>query len=177
MKKYLAIFCLVFVSLSFSADTFNSPFQYFFKPRPIVLTPPVSTNKMMLVNPKGYLDSLLHNGNWEFKPISSIAALKISKGSQSLFSPAFGIGVTAERSVVKDSLNYSTYSISVLAFISDSSVAKTPVNFSPAATIGFLNNHLQVGAGYDFKAPTGSRFFGLIGYGLNITLNKYLSFI
>lgn len=183
MFKPISLIVILVFSLS-AKDIFDNSFDYFFKPRPIIIKPiDTSLNystklSLKLINPQLSL-KVNEPAIWEFKPIVQIPAFKINQSSIpntkldiSLFNSVGG-GITYQRSIVKDSSNYSTLSFSLIALLSSQSITTGPIDFSLAITIGGFDNKLQTGIGYDFGTYIGrSRFFWLLDYGINVTQNK-----
>jgi hypothetical protein len=191
MKKSIIISILMLFSLSFAGDIFNQPFDYFFKSRPI---PTMNSNNLAKLGlskaATSVLDSLMMPGIWEFKPTITIPAFKVTRSDSGTPNKpnistltSTGFGVTYERDIVKksptDTSNYAQMSVSVMILVNDRSILKEPLNLSPAIVLGCLNNHLQAGIGYDFSTKTAQnpiannqRLYGLLTYGVNITLNK-----
>lgn len=160
--KFVPILTVFFLStLSSYAQDDESMFDYFFKPRPIQ---------------KGIVES---NPIWEFKPSVQIPALKLTESNRenaqidASFLASAGGGITLQRSIQKDGKNYSTISWSPAIFLlTGDTTEDNPLDLSYCTTIGFLNNIIQIGAGYDLGVVENrSRFFGVLSFGINLTNN------
>lgn len=147
--------------LTIVAQEKNGLFDYFFKVRPIEMG-------LMEVEPI-----------WEFKPTVQIPAFKITESSRenaqldATFLASTGGGVTLQKRIVKDDKNYAIFSWSpAIILITGDTSKDDPLDLSYCTTIGFFNNLIQLGAGWDFGEVEGrSRWFGVISAGININNN------
>jgi hypothetical protein len=117
---------------------------------------------------------------WEFKPTVQVSATSIRAGATGAdpmlvtFLSAAGPALTLQKTVQDaNGVNYAQYSGS-LAFLVTGRTDEGPT-FQPAValTVGFLNNIVQLGAGYELTAvnPSRQRIFGLLSIGVNLTNN------
>jgi hypothetical protein len=162
MKRLAVLFAVLFlVNVSWA----EGPWDNFFHPRPPI-------HKLGLVS--GETSAL-----WEFKPTIEIAGTEIRKafdgpGLESTFLNAVGPGLTYQHSN-QDAMgvNYSDYSVS-LAFLLTGNTSLSP-SIQPAVAIigGLENNLVGIGAGYELTKlyPAANRWFILMSFGVNLTLN------
>ncbi len=156
-------FCtILFPQIAHAKEEEKSAWRYFFKPKPIMQ----------------FGESA--SAEWLFKPTIQIPALKLTKSIRTdaiadatLFASAGG-GITYQRTIQKNNQNYSTFSVSLIALLmGDTSKTGEVLDFSVAGTLGFLNNIIQVGLGFDLgKVPAErGRLFFLLSAGINLTNN------
>ncbi len=114
---------------------------------------------------------------WKWRPIVSLPALKLTESSRSdakvdaLLLTSTGGGISLQKTFYDkvDKRWKSTFSWSpATILLSGNLSADNPINISYATTVGFFNNLLMIGAGYDLGEVTGrSRFFGVLSIGIN----------
>lgn len=154
-------FVLLFSSVGVSAQENTGLFKYFFKPRPVSLG--IAEFKPI----------------WEFKPTVQIPAIKVTETVRenaqldATFLASAGGGLTLQRTIIKNGSNYASLSWSpVLILLTGDTSKDNPLDSSYCSTLGFFNNLLQIGVGYDFGAVENrSRIFGVLTLGINITNN------
>lgn len=161
MKSFLVLAILLFLSPALKAQ---SPFEYFFKPRPI----PTDTQDFG------------ESRKWEFKPTVQLPGLKLVESTResaeidAFILTSVGGGITYQNSGVKNGKNYAFLSFSPMVLLSGNIAEDGAVlDFSFAGSVGFFNNLLQLGIGRDFgNVPSDrSRIFGLLSIGVNLTEN------
>ncbi len=162
--KHLVLFCsiILFFTFSVQAQENDGLFKYFFKARPVEL---------------GFVDS--NKPKWEFKPTVQIPAIKVTESIRenaqldATFLASAGGGLTLQNTIVKDGKNYSKFSWTPVMFLLTGDTSKdNPLDLSYCTTVGFFNNLLQFGIGYDFgTVQDRSRVFGVLSLGINITNN------
>jgi|SoiMethySBSTD1v2_1073268.scaffolds.fasta_scaffold492002_2 hypothetical protein len=113
----------------------------------------------------------------EWRPNVTIPALKIVESSRenakadALLLVSTGGGISWQKLTFDAASNKwrSTFSFSpATILLSGNLAADNPIDLSYAMTVGFFNNLLMVGAGYDLGKVEGrSRFFGLLSIGVN----------
>jgi hypothetical protein len=119
---------------------------------------------------------------WKWRPTVALPALKLIDSDQGdrkldaflLASTGGGLSLqqgeffTDNDQQKRWRCNFSWSPITVL--LSGDLSADNPVNISYATTLGFFNNLLMIGVGYDFGDITGrnSRLFGLLSVGINL---------
>jgi hypothetical protein len=121
----------------------------------------------------------------QFRPSVIIPALKIVESmrpnvlfdAQVLSSVGGGVSFQFSTPTADDDPSPNTYfSISPLTILvnSDTASAGTPLNISWAGTIGFFNDAIMFGGGYDFGdiGLRHSRWFGLLSIGINFNTTK-----
>lgn len=162
-KLILAIACALTVQVNLSGQEQRGMFSYFFKPRPVeqgmglMESPPI----------------------WEFKPTVQIPAIKVTEsvrdGAQldATFLASTGGGITLQKTIEREKKNYAIFSWSpVIILLTGDTSKDNPLDLSYCTTIGFFNNLIQFGAGWDFGVvEERSRFFGVLSLGINITNN------
>lgn len=163
MKPQLIILALISwsISLHVKAQDRDNPFQYFFRVRPV---------EMGITEEKPI---------WEFKPIVQIPAIKVTESTRenaqldAPFLASTGGGITLQRRIVKNDKNYATFSWSPIMILLTGDTSKDdPLDLSFCTTVGFFNNLIQFGGGWDFGEVVGrSRGFLVISAGINITNN------
>lgn len=114
---------------------------------------------------------------WKWRPIVSLPALKLTESTRAdaqidaLLLTSTGGGVSLQKTYYDevDKRWKSTFSWSpVTILLSGNLSSENPINISYATTIGFFNNLLMIGAGYDLGEVTGrSRYFGVLSIGIN----------
>ncbi len=172
MKKLFLILTLIALALiNINAQERKGKFKYFFKSRPIFIDSiKTSEGIIKLAN----LDPI-----WEFKPTVQVPNLKITESTRenilldaSLIG-SIGGGITLQRSIIKNERNYATFSWTpIMLLITGDRTKDEPLDLSYCTTVGFFNNLLQVGVGYDFgTVEDRSRFFLVTSLGINITNN------
>lgn len=113
----------------------------------------------------------------EWRPVVTLPALKLVETNREdakvdallLTSTGGGISWQKLKYDEEDEKWKSTFSVSpITILLSGNLSADTPIDISYAATVGFFNNLIMVGGGYDLGSVSGrSRFFGLISIGIN----------
>lgn len=158
MKTVLIMSMWVLTNSAFAQVDDDFTFKYFLSPRPTTRAPFVTAN-------------------WDFKPMVQIPALKVVKSKRanaeldaSFFTSAGG-GISLQRTILKGTNNYTTFSTSLIALVNGDTSKDDPLDLSCALTIGFFDNILQLGIGRDFGSVNGSRWFGLLSAGINLTNN------
>lgn len=114
----------------------------------------------------------------EWRPIISLPALKIIQSTRkdaqidALLLTSTGGGISWQKLKLDNTTNKwnSVFSVSPLTILlSGNLTATNPIDISYATTLGFFNNLLMIGGGYDLGTVTGrSRFFGLLSIGVNL---------
>lgn len=112
-----------------------------------------------------------------WRPVVTLPALKLVETSREdakidallLTSTGGGISWQKLKYDEEDEKWKSTFSVSpITILLSGNLSSETPIDISYAATVGFFNNLIMVGGGYDLGSVSGrSRFFGLISIGIN----------
>ncbi|MBD1364429.1 hypothetical protein IDJ77_11475 [Mucilaginibacter sp. ZT4R22] len=112
-----------------------------------------------------------------WRPSVVIPALKIVGSDlpntkvDALLLTSVGGGLTYEKLTWDEKKNkwHSTFSFSPLTVLINGNLSSsTPINLSYATTIGFFDNLIMFGAGYDLGTVNNrSRLFGLLSIGLN----------
>jgi len=167
MKRTIAIAILLVLAATVQAQTWSN----FWQPRPAL-----KAEQHMMAAPGAVM---IGNSILEFKPTAHIAVTQIRPGLNGAstvtdFLDAFGPALTLQHSTQDvNGINYADYSASA-GLLLTGSTTQAPV-FIPEAilTVGFFNNVLQAGVGYDLAARTDdlSRWSIHIGLGINITNN------
>lgn len=113
----------------------------------------------------------------EWRPIVALPALKIVESSRSdakvdaLLLTSTGGGISWQRLKFDDDSKKwkSTFSFSpATILLSGNFTADSPIDISYAMTVGFFNNLIMIGGGYDLGSVSGrSRFFGLLSVGIS----------
>jgi hypothetical protein len=118
---------------------------------------------------------------WELRPIVTIPALKITESTREdakvdvFLLTSTGGGISYQHLKYDDEKKkwYVTFSWSLpTVLLSGNLSADNPVDFSVASTVGFYNNLIMLGGGYDLGAVKGrSRWFGVLSIGINLNNN------
>ena len=113
----------------------------------------------------------------EWRPVVSLPAMKLVESSRpdakvdALLLTSTGGGISWQKLKLDAASNKwkCTFSFSPATFLlSGNFTADNPIDISYAMTVGFFNNLLMIGGGYDLGTVSGrSRFFGLISIGIN----------
>jgi hypothetical protein len=113
---------------------------------------------------------------WRLRPTISLPALKITKSLRadavldvSVFAST-GAGVSLQRIRDKGGESYCTFSVSPLTVCFAGKVGSEPtIDLAWAATVGFFNNRIMFGIGYDLGSVVKrNRLFGLLSLGINL---------
>lgn len=114
---------------------------------------------------------------WKWRPVVSLPALKLTESTRlnaqvdALLLTSTGGGISIQKSYYDDGDKRwkSTFSWSpATILLSGNLSADNPINISYVTTVGFFNNLLMIGAGYDLGEVSGrSRFFGVLSIGVN----------
>jgi hypothetical protein len=161
MKKIIFILSVLTISVSANSQIIST--KYFFKPRPI------------LKEESGSLTE-----KFDIKPIAQIPAIKLTESSRenaqvdATLLVSAGGGFTIQRINTKKGKNYAPWSFSPVTILlsGDTSKEGAVLDFSWCSTLGFFNNVLQIGVGYDFgEVQNRSRWFGCLSLGINLTNN------
>lgn len=160
MKKfYYILFFSLFASISFAQGlkAFFSPI-----PKPVAKALPA----------EGGVEK-----NWSWRPIVSLPALKITESIRAdaqvdaLLLTSTGGGISIQKTVYEPATQRwkSVFSWSpATVLLSGNLSADNPINISYVTTIGFFNNLLMIGGGYDLGSVDGrSRVFGVLSIGIN----------
>ena len=113
----------------------------------------------------------------EWRPVVNLPALKLVESSRDdakvdallLTSTGGGISWQKLKWDSEEKKWKSTFSISpATILLSGNLSADNPIDISYAATVGFFNNLIMLGGGYDLGSVSDrSRFFGVISIGIN----------
>lgn len=113
----------------------------------------------------------------EWRPIVNLPAFKLVESSRenaqvdALVLTSTGGGVAWQKLKYDSATKKWKSLISVspaTILLSGNLSANSPIDIAYAATVGFLNNYIMVGAGYDLGTVEGrSRVFGLLSVGIN----------
>lgn len=118
------------------------------------------------------------NKKKEWRPVINLPAFKIVESSRpdakidALMLTSTGGGISWQKlefdtETNKWKSNFSFSPITIL--VSGNLTAANPIDITYATTVGFFNNLIMFGAGYDLGAVTGrSRIFGLVSIGINL---------
>ena len=111
----------------------------------------------------------------EWRPIVNIPAIKIIESQRenaeldALLLTSTGGGISYQKMEFDGTKWKSKWSLSPATFLLTGNIADNNVDISWAATFGFLNNLIMVGAGRDFGQVEGrSRWFGVLSIGVNL---------
>jgi len=159
MKTTLTIFAL---TICFIANA-QSGLKKFFSPIP---------------NQSYELTDSIETSRNEWRPIISLPAFKILESSRpdakvdALLLTSTGGGISWQKLKKNDKSGKweSTFSFSpATILISGNLTSSNPIDISYATTVGFFNNLIMFGIGYDLGSVTGrSRVFGLVSIGINL---------
>lgn len=115
--------------------------------------------------------------SWKWRPIVTLPALKLTESTRdgaeldALLLTSTGGGISFQKLFFneKDQRWESTFSWSpATLLLSGNLSAENPIDISYVTTIGFFNNLLMLGAGYDLGfVENRSRFFGVVSIGVN----------
>jgi len=159
MKNLTIFFLLIFSSQVFAQNGLKKFFSPI--PKPSSQAPPIDGN---------------NKKQWEWRPIVSLPALKLTKSSRpsaevdALLLTSTGGGISIQKiDFDGDNKAKSTFSWSpITILLSGNLSAENPIDISAATTVGFFNNLLMVGGGYDLGSVNGrGRWFGLVSIGIN----------
>jgi len=158
-KGFLLLFALVWAIMPFgSAASHADDIWSFFRPVP---KPTPETQDQTI---------------WRLRPIVTIPALKISPSTKIDVLADVSMLSSAGGGISMQSLSYdqtegawgSNVSFSLIGLLSGDLTSSNPVDFSGAVAVGFFNDIIMFGLGYDLGYVSGrSRFFGLVSLGVN----------
>ena len=160
MRFTLSVFFLVFVL----GTCFGQGLKSFFSPIP-------APQLGILPSEGGTKPS------WQWRPIVSLPALKLTESTRAgakldaLLLTSTGGGISVQKLIFdetdkrwKSGFSWSPATI----LLSGNLSAEKPIDISYATTIGFFNNLLMFGAGYDLGfVENRSRIFGVVSIGIN----------
>ena len=186
MRKLLVISTvLTVITTVATGQELDLSFKHFLKPRPVR----VMIDTTVVANTEMAMDRLLPGGAtvlvdenrlvWEFKPLVQIPAIRLTESVRenakvdATFLASAGGGITFQRSALQDDGRWgSTFGVSAVVLIAGDTSQDVVLDFSVGLTLGFFNNLIQVGAGYDLgQVNDRSRLFGLLSAGINLTSN------
>lgn len=116
---------------------------------------------------------------WQWRPIVSLPTLKLTESVRpntqldALLLTSVGGGISLQKIKLEDteagSKAVSTFSWSPLTvLLSGNLTADNPIDLSVATTVGFFNNLIMIGGGYDLGTVNNrSRWFGVLSIGVN----------
>lgn len=172
MKKLFLLSIILFQSLSFSqtesgVSNEESWFKKFFSPIP---SPIKNTDRLGQVSSE--------EPKWALRPIVVLPALKLTESTRkdakldALLLTSTGGGISYQRLVynTEDKKYECTFSWSPLTVLLSGNLSSdNPIDLSLATTVGFFNNLIMFGCGYDLgSVGERSRFFGLLSIGINL---------
>ncbi|MGB3618418.1 MAG: hypothetical protein WBA12_09875 [Catalinimonas sp.] len=138
--------------------------RYFFKPRPVA--------RAVTFSQAGFFD---------LKPLVVLPAAEMYRYTPEVnersrefeFFPGVGLGITVQNSVVRDEYNYARFGITpIILYVTGNTVNQSPVDLSVGSSVGFFNNHLQIGYRYLLSEMEDRQRMSLtVGLALNLTQN------
>jgi hypothetical protein len=175
MKCVLYLLFFIFQFCSLYSQTESLGFKYFFlkSPKGKVAKKDDLHAEVAIPTPPPQSQNL-------WKPTVVIPALKLVPATggntslNALLLTATGGGISWQHQVWDGSKWNTTFSFSPATFLVSGNIASNSnIDFSYAATVGFFNNLIMIGGGYDFGsvASGSSRFFGLLSIGINLLNN------
>lgn len=187
MRSFSLFFalCVLFTSYAIGQDSRQpikskqkSAVEEFFSP----LEPPLQESNSDWTLSTDSVKLFIPKTKWKLRPLVSLPALKITQSTREdaeadvflLTSTGGGISFQKLEAVPPDQENpsgkwKSTFSWSPLTvLLSGNLAADDPIDLSLATTVGFFNNLLMFGVGYDLGTVEGrGRGFGVVSIGIN----------